>query len=760
MKRLSLLGLVLTIAVTAAFAAPVDVNRAMNCGQKFVNNTLGQKSAALSLAYTQVSEAGTDALYVFNYDGGYVVVAADDRAHPVLGYGEGESFDVNNIPDGLRYLLGYYASQIQYAIDNDLPVDFEIAEQWYLVDKEGVVSKTRGEKVVNPLIYTIWDQGWPYNYYAPACNSYWTNNHCYAGCVATAMSQVMKYWNWPETGVGEHSYTTSTYPGGGAALSVNFGETTYQWSIMPNSCSTANAAAQAVALLMYHCGVAVDMDFDPNGSGAHTEDIPGAVVDHFRYASCTEVKYRDLFNRTDWEDMLIAQLDMGFPMVYSGSDNSGGHAFNCDGYNAQRYFHFNFGWSGSYNNYYMVEALNTGNGSFNQNQRVVINMIPDYIYDAMVPEIATLVAAPADAMTQTVQISFTVPTEAESGAALTGVESVKLMRNGEVIQTFTNLQPGETVTFEDNVSEYGSYEYSVIGYNNGYPGKSFSTIAIVGPQCTWKFVCQTTNFQGWNGGKVQVVGANGVVFKEVTMANTSPVSDKFQMPEGPFTLEWLAPSSTVSSLTIKLNNSANQTVYNYSGSSAQLNGTLFTGDNDCPSCTPPTDFAGEYEYQDGVFGTKLTWNCDYDPSKFKVYRSEDGVEYTEIATVDSDKREYFDEVGIGSYYYKVTAYSNACESTPAQTSENTDYVYVTVTSVGEHNVNAEIFPNPAKEQLSIQAAGITEVSLYNTIGQLVYHYNGLTNSLGINTSDLESGIYIINVVTGEGFVSRRVVIMH
>ncbi len=117
----------MTIAVTTAFAAPVDVNRAMNCGQKFVNNTMGQKSASLSLAYTQVSEAGTDALYVFNFDGGYVVVAADDRAHPVLGYGEGESFDVNNIPDGLKYYLGHYARQIQYAIDNNLSVEPEIA---------------------------------------------------------------------------------------------------------------------------------------------------------------------------------------------------------------------------------------------------------------------------------------------------------------------------------------------------------------------------------------------------------------------------------------------------------------------------------------------------------------------------------------------------------------------------------------------------------------------------------------------------------
>ena len=760
MKRLSLLWLALTMAVGSAFAAPVDVNRAMNCGQKFVSNTLGQKSAQLTLSYTEVSEAGIDALYVFNYDGGYVVVAADDRAHPILGYGEGENFDVNAIPEGLKYYLGYYARQIQYAIDNDLPADLEIAEQWYWVAKEGVVSKTRGEKAVNPLLTTTWDQGWPYNYYAPACNSYWTNNHCYAGCVATAMSQVMKYWNWPETGVGEHSYTTSTYPGGGQALSVNFGATTYQWDIMPNSCSSANAGGLAVALLMYHCGVAVDMDYDPSGSGAHTEDVPGAVIDHFRYGSCTHVEFRDSYSRIDWEDRLIEMLDRGIPMVYSGSDSNGGHAFNCDGYNNNRYFHFNYGWSGSYNNYYMIDALNTGNGNFNSYQRVVADMIPDYIYDVMVPAINTLQAATADAMTKTVQISMTVPTISESGADLTAIDRLELKRNGTLIHTFNNPQPGETIVYEDEVADFGPYEYSINGYNNGFSGRSYSTVCIVGGKCTWKFICQTTNFQGWNGGMVQVVDNNGVVFKEITMTAATPVSDKFTMPEGPFSLVWVAPTTTVSSLTIKLNNSANQNVYNFTGSSTQLSGTLYTGDNDCPSCTPPTGLTGEYHYQDGTFGTLLAWNCDYDPSNYKIYRSDDGETYTEIAKIDNTEHEYFDEAGIGSYYYKVTAFSNACESTPAQTDDNTDYVYVTVTGVSEQGIDAAIFPNPVKEMLSIRAADITEVVVYNIIGQSVYQYHGMTDAVEINTSAFEAGVYTVNLTTATGRTSRRVIVMH
>lgn len=757
MKKLSLLGLALALTVGAAFAAPVDANRAKSLGQKYVQNTLGMKSAELSLVYTKTCASGVDALYVFNYDHGYVVVAADDRAHPILGYCEDALFSVDNMPEGLRYYLGHYARQIQYAIDENLAVDPEVAEQWYLLDKDGVIMKTRMEKAVAPLLATTWDQGWPYNYYAPACNNYWTNNHCYAGCVACSMSQVMKFWNWPETGNGEHSYSTSTY---GGTLSVNFGNATYNWSIMPNSCSSNNTASQAVALLMYHCGVAVDMDFDPSGSGAHTEDVPDAVINYFRYGACTNVKSRDDFSRTAWEDMLIASFDRGIPVVYAGSDTDGGHAFNCDGYNDQRYFHFNWGWSGSYNNYYQIDALNTGNGNFNLYQRVVFEMVPDYVYDAMVPAIESFDPVVANASTHTVVLSFTVPTVSESGAQLESISSIVLMRDGNVIQTYSAPQPGEQITFEDTVGDDGCYEYSIYGVNNNIRGVTFKKVVLVGPNCTWKLVGQTSNFQGWSGGKLQLIDHNGVVFKEITMTSSSPISEKFQMPEGDIRMNWVAPNATVPSLTINLKNSANQSVYNFTGSSTQLNGTIFNATNDCPSCTPPTDLMGEYYYESGTFGTRLTWNCDYDPSKYKIYRSDDGVEYTEIAAIDNDQKEYLDEAAVGSYYYKVTAFSTACESTPAFTAEGEDYVYVTVTAVDEHAANAKIYPNPARESLTIKADGIQEVVLYNVVGQVVYRFQGDTDTHMVNTARLEQGVYTVSVVNSNGKASQRIVVFH
>ena len=755
MKKLLVIVTALVIFAGQLLAAPVDVNTAKDLGAKYLkNNVVSAKGINdVEHVYTLSNEEGVAYLYVFNYENGFVVMAADDRAYPILGYGEEGAFDINNIPDGLRYFLGHYGRQIQYAIDNDLVAEADVVELWDLLRKEGITMRTRMEKAVQPLLTTTWNQDWPYNYYAPACQSYWTNNHCYAGCVATAMSQVMKYWNWPVTGVGEHSYSTSSY---GGTLSANFGNTTYEWSIMPNSVSSANAGGMAVALLMYHCGIAVDMDYAPDGSGAHTEDVASALSDYFRYGECGYMDSRDNYTRTAWEDKLIAQLDRGIPFVYAGSDSNGGHAFNCDGYNNNRYFHFNWGWSGSGNNYFQIDALNSGNGNFNNYQRAVFEIIPDYIYNAMVPAIETMEVGVDDAITKTVNISWTVPTQSVSGAVLESIQKIVLKRNGQAIQTYNNPQPGDVVTFTDNVDNYGAYEYTICGTNNDFEGESFSQVAIVGPSCTWKFICQTTSFQGWGDGKLLVVDGKGVVFDEIKMTNSSPLSKKVQFPEGNFTLQWYAPSTAIQSLTITLKNSANETVYNFSGSSSQLNGTLFSGNNDCPSCTAPTNFAGEFTYQEGVSGTHLSWNCDYTPSKFKVYRGTDGDEYTEIASVDGSLNEYFDAVENGTYYYKVTAYSSACESNPAITPDNTDFVIVTVASVAENSINARVYPNPTNGNLRIEANAMSNVSVFNLVGQKVYEEDVNGDECVINMKDFGTGIYMVKIQAANGTTTQKV----
>jgi len=763
MKKLLLTIAALVIFVGQMFAAPVDVVTAKKLGVSYLkNNVLSAKSIAdADHVYTLVGENEIPSLYVFNYENGYVIVAADDRAYPILAYSEEGQFDATNIAEGLEYYLGHYGKQIQYAIENDLVAEEEIANQWALLRAEGITSRTRATTVVNPLITTNWNQDNPYNLYAPTASG-GPGGRCYAGCVATAMSQVMRFWNWPDQGVGEHSYSTSSY---GGTLSANFGETTYDWANMPVSLNNSSQMVQkqAVALLMYHCGIAVDMDYAPDGSGSQTAYVPDAVKSYFKYGEATVMLVRDSYSKTDWEDMLIDHFDRGYPGVYSGIDENdgGGHAFNCDGYDAQRKFHFNWGWNGSGNGFFAIDALNLpwtlGGYHFNDYQRFVANMIPDYIYNTLVPEIETLDVEIENTLMKTGLVTFMVPTESISGDPLTSIERIELMRNGELIETFNNPTPGEVIAYEDEVSDFGAYEYTICGYNNGYKGEELSISVIYGPNCTWKLVCTTSNFQGWNGALLQVQNNEGIVIEEVTMTSSSPVSQKFQMPEGEFSLVWKEPATAVTTMSISLKNSANAQVYNFSGSSTQISGTIFSGNNDCEGCTNPENLTGEYAFQDGHDGALLTWTCGYEPQNFKIYRSLDGIEYEEIAKIENTLREYFDPVDVtNTYFYQVTAFNSFCESTPAITADDKDYVQIEVLAVEENEINARIYPNPTSGIVRIDAESINNVSVFNVVGQKVFEQNINENQYVIDMKQFGNGVFMIRVVTEKGSIIQKV----
>ena len=764
MKKL-LLAFALALFAGQIIASPVDVITAKSLGVKFLKtNVLSARSITdVELAYTLKSVNDTPYLYIFNYSDGFVIVAADDCAYPILAVSDEGALNADDIPEGLAYYLNHYGEQIQFAVDNGLVADEEVSKQWELLRNEGVTKKDRLDRAVAPLLTSTWNQDYPYNLYAPACqNNGYNGGHCYSGCVATSMATVMHFWKYPEHGVGSYSYVHPTY----GTLSADFENATYDWNNMPNSVSTNNAAAQAISLIQYHCGVSVDMDFAYDGSGAQTSDVVDAAIEHFRYGACTNIKSRDSYTKSDWEDLLIANFDKGFPMVYAGVSGTGsnamGHAFNCDGYNDARQFHFNWGWSGSGNGYFEIDALNIpsylGGYHFNNYQRAIFDMIPDYLYDKMVPQITSFQTYVADAMTKTCTLSWTVPSESVSGAALTSIQKIVIRRNNEVIMTFDNPTIGEDMSFNDEVQQYGSYLYSISAYNEDVECERFSQAAIFGPNCTWKLVCTTTNFQGWNGGKIQMIGENGAVFREVTMTNSTPLSEKFQIAEGAFSMKWCPVNENVT-LSISLKNSANQQVYNFSGNSSQLSGTIYSGTNDCDGCTPPTNLVGEYVYQNGEDGALLSWDCDYEPSNFKVYRSEDGDEFVEIAKIDNTSHEYFDAVGNGTYYYKVTAYSSACESTPASVPDGqADFVVVEVLAVSENSIDAHIYPNPTDGMVNILAQEMSLVRVFNTVGQKILEVKAEDNRCTIDFKNFNNGIYLVEIQSSKGVSVQKVTV--
>ena len=748
--------LMLALFVGQLIASPVDVNTAQKLGLKYVQGNASKQVASLDLAYTQTTESGANALYVFNFDGGYIIVAADDVAQPILAYGEEGNFDANNIAEGLAYYLRHYARQIEYAVNNNMTASPEIAEQWEQIKSNGVIKGERGTRGnVDPLISTNWNQDNPYNLLCPTGQG-GPAGHSYAGCVATAMSMVMKHWNWPDHGQGSHSYTPSGYP----TQSADFENTYYEWNNMPNTCNNSNY--QAVALLMYHCGVAVNMMYGPSGSGAYSADVPDALINYFRYTDHVYRLERDQYSKFEWEEMLIANLREGFPLYYSGSDTDGGHAFVCCGYReSDRKFYFNWGWSGFNNNYFAIDALNTYSGNFNQNQGAIFDMIPDYVYASLVPAVSDLAVAAENAHSKKGVVTWTNPTTSVIGTTLENIDQVVLLRNDQQIYSQSNVTPGEVMSFEDNVPDYDCYTYCLYFVNNGAKGRIAEIKYQYGPTCTWKVVGQTTNFQGWNGGKVQVKNGFGTILQEVTLTSSTPVSQQIAMPEGNVTITWVAPSSPINSVTINIKDSSNTSVYTYTGNSNQIPATLYTGTNDCAGCLPPTNLTGEYRWTNEGFGTQLEWVYDGEPQSFKVYRSEDGVNYQVVATVDKTLREYFDVVDAGDYYYQVTAYRSYCESTPAWVDDETDYIHIEVTSVSENGeLGLNVYPNPANTLMSVEAEGLQQVTICNVMGQVVKTQHCNEDGVVVNTSDLASGIYTISVKTSQGTMTKRFSVIH
>ena len=197
MKKTLFLMMTMALFVSQLIASPVDVEQARHLGMKYVQSHASKQVTELNLAYTEMTVSGNPAVYVFNFEGGSVFVSADDVAHPILGFTD-EPFDLAVLPEGLAYYLRYYARQIEFAQENNLEPEMEVAAEWRHVAIDGFENdnrSTRGD--VAPLIATNWNQDSPYNAYCPSGQG-GPGGHAYAGCVATAMSMVMKCWNWPE----------------------------------------------------------------------------------------------------------------------------------------------------------------------------------------------------------------------------------------------------------------------------------------------------------------------------------------------------------------------------------------------------------------------------------------------------------------------------------------------------------------------------------------------------------------------------------
>jgi hypothetical protein len=383
MKRIFTLFLLILTISFSGFSKPVDDASAKTVGQNFLAINASKTFAGkynLALVYTASSSGSVPVnyFYVFSVNAGqgFVVVSADDCVLPVLAYSDESAFDPSKANSSVTKWLENYKEQIRYVIDNHIAATPKITNEWkYFKNAYKGTSRVAATTAVSPLVTTKWDQSPYYNDLCPYDNT--ANERVVTGCVATAMAQVMRFWSYPASGTGFHSYSDPNY----GTLSANFAATTYDWASMPAQISSAN---NAVATLMYHCGVSVNMTYgigSTGGSSAQTLDVADALKTYFGYPASVLGKHRSDYTDSDWIALLKSELDAGRPMQYAGTGSGGGHSFVCDGYDANDMFHFNWGWSGQDDGYFSVDGLNPGTlgtgggtGGFNSNQRAIIGI--------------------------------------------------------------------------------------------------------------------------------------------------------------------------------------------------------------------------------------------------------------------------------------------------------------------------------------------------------------------------------------------------
>ena len=367
MKRIYLLCIAVFGLFVNTFARPVDMATAKTIASKFMETN------DLQLASTYTTDNSEIAFYIFNTPNGFVIVSADDCEIPIIGYSHEGRFDPNNVPIQMEDYLQDFVARIQYGIESHIEADELTARQWELVKSTGHLNDRKDAKAIEPLLSEKWHQGCLYNSLCPTME-HTPCGHAEVGCVAVAMGQIMHYWGYPASGWGTHSYYNQ-----GVVLSADFGSTTYDWEHMPDSLteSSSDTEIEAVATLLYQSCVSVNMDYTSNGSNANSANVTNALT---RYFSYSRQLHRDKKgnNNDAWLTKLKDCLNLQRPIYYSGQGSAGGHAFVCDGYDADDLLHFNWGWGGNGDGYFALGNLNPIGYSFNNNNYAIFDIFPQY----------------------------------------------------------------------------------------------------------------------------------------------------------------------------------------------------------------------------------------------------------------------------------------------------------------------------------------------------------------------------------------------
>ena len=527
MKKRIFTLLLATLFFGALQANPVDVATAKSLGVKFMKANTAIKAETAELTYTAYAENGQAAFYVFALQPkGFVIVSADDRAKPILGYSTESNFTAQ-LPDGLMTFFENYKAGFSQMFANNDERTAEAVTDWTSLAETGMLSSRKANRSVEPLLASIWNQTDLYNNMAPEDPNSVYSGHCKSGCVANTMSQIMRYWEWPRSGEGSHGYDADGNYGSYGWQEADFSAATYRYELMPDYLDFASPQDEvdATALLEYHAGVSVNMGYGPNASGAYSQDVGPAMESYFRFSSDYWHNYQE-YSYT-WEEDMVNNLDAGMPLYYASQGDVGGHAYVVDGYDDWYFFHVNWGWGGFDNGYYAIDGFYLTFYSFPYWHNAVFNLHPvDEYYEAPMA-VANIEAVALDKTK--IRLAFEPVYETRGGDAMSAIDAIYIMRDGVLIDSLMNVTEPQ-VSYNDEVEKNGTYYYTVYAVNEAGMSKVARDTVMVGNTCDVRFELADSGNNGWDLSSIAVLDEDGKVSQRVGLWDGGSATVIAQLP--------------------------------------------------------------------------------------------------------------------------------------------------------------------------------------------------------------------------------------
>ena len=527
MKKTIFTLLLATLFFGALQANPVDVATAKSLGVKFMKANTAIKAETAELTYTAYAENGQAAFYVFALQPkGFVIVSADDRAKPILGYSTESNFTAQ-LPDGLMTFFDNYKAGFSQMFASNDERTAEAVTDWTSLAETGMLSSRKANRSVEPLLASIWNQTDLYNNMAPEDPSSVYSGHCKSGCVANTMSQIMRYWEWPRSGEGSHGYDADGNYGSYGWQEADFSAATYRYELMPDYLDFASPQDEvdATALLEYHAGVSVNMGYGANASGAYSQDVGPAMESYFRFSSDYWHNYQEYSD--SWEEDMVNNLDAGMPLYYASQGDVGGHAYVVDGYDDWYFFHVNWGWGGFDNGYYAIDGFYLTFYSFPWWHNAVFNLHPvDEYYDAPMA-VANIEAVALDKTK--IGLAFEPVYETRGGNAISAIDAIYIMRDGVLIDSLMNVTEPQ-VSYNDEVEKNGTYYYTVYAVNEAGMSKVARDTVMVGNTCDVRFELADSGNNGWDLSSIAVLDEDGKVSQRVGLWDGGSATVIAQLP--------------------------------------------------------------------------------------------------------------------------------------------------------------------------------------------------------------------------------------